>query len=66
VIGRVLRRDDLPPDEANRRAGLVASQVLGLVIGRYVLRLPALVNRQTEDLVAEIGPTVQHYVDGRT
>lgn len=64
VIGQVLRRDDLPPEEANRRAGLVASQVLGLVMGRYVLRLPALVNRQTEDLVAEIGPTVQRYVDG--
>jgi AcrR family transcriptional regulator len=65
VIGRVLRRDDLPPEEANRRAGLVASQVLGLVIGRYVLQLPVLVNRRTEDLVAEIGPTVQRYVDGR-
>jgi hypothetical protein len=65
VISQVLRRDDLPPEEANRRAGLVASQVLGLVIGRYVLRLPVLVNRQTNDLVAEIGPTVQRYVDGR-
>jgi AcrR family transcriptional regulator len=65
VIGRVLRHDDLPPEEANRRAGLVASQVLGLLIGRYVLRLPALVNRRSEDLVAEIGPTVQRYVDGR-
>jgi len=64
VIGQVLRRDDLPPEEANRRVGLVASQVLGLVMGRYVLRLPALVNRQTEDLVAEIRPTVQRYVDG--
>src|SRR4029453_14924169 len=39
VIGHVLRRDELPPEEANRRAGLVASQVLGLVIGRYVLQL---------------------------
>jgi AcrR family transcriptional regulator len=65
VIGRVLRQDDLPQEEANRRAGLVASQVLGLLIGRYVLRLPALVNRRSEDLVAEIGPTVQRYVDGR-
>ena len=46
--------------------GLVASQILGLVIGRYVLRLPVLVNRQTEDLVAEVGPTVQRYVDGLT
>jgi AcrR family transcriptional regulator len=66
VIGHVMPRDDLTPEEANRRAGLVASQILGLVIGRYVLRLPVLVNRQTEDLVAEVGPTVQRYVDGLT
>jgi AcrR family transcriptional regulator len=66
VIGHVLRRDDTAPEEANRRAGLVASQVLGLLIGRYVLRMPALANRETEDLVTEIGPTVQRYVDGRT
>jgi AcrR family transcriptional regulator len=64
VIGHVLPREDLTSEEANRRAGLVASQILGLVIGRYVLRLPVLVNRQTEDLVAEVGPTVQRYVDG--
>jgi len=64
VIGQVLRRDDLPPEEANRRGGLVASQVLGLVMGRYVLRLPVLVDRKTEDLVSEIGPTVQRYIDG--
>jgi AcrR family transcriptional regulator len=66
VVGHVLRRDDLPPVEANRRAGLVASQILGLLIGRYVLQLPVLVNRRTEDLVTEIGPTIQRYVDGRT
>jgi AcrR family transcriptional regulator len=65
VIGRVLPRDDLSPEEANRRAGLVASQILGLVIGRYVLRLPVLANRKTADLVAEVGPTIQRYVDGR-
>jgi AcrR family transcriptional regulator len=64
IIGRVLRRDDLPPEEANRRAGLAASQVLGLVIGRYVLQLPLLVSRRSEDLVVEIGPTVQRYLDG--
>ena len=65
VIGHVLPRDDLSAEEANRRAGLVASQILGLVIGRYVLQLPVLANRETEDLVAEVGPTVQRYVDGR-
>jgi hypothetical protein len=66
VIGHVLPRDDLTAEEADRRAGLVASQILGLVVGRYVLRLPILVNRQTEDLVAEVGPTVQRYLDGLT
>jgi hypothetical protein len=66
VIGHALPHDDLPAEEADRRAGLVASQILGLVIGRYVLRLPVLANRQTEDLIAEVGPTVQRYVDGHT
>jgi AcrR family transcriptional regulator len=66
VIGRALRRDDISPEEANRRAGLVASQILGLLMGRYVLRMPVLANRRTEDLVTEIGPTVQRYVDGHT
>jgi AcrR family transcriptional regulator len=65
VIGHVLRRDDLPIEETNRRSGLVASQILGLLMGRYVLRMPVLANRPTEDLVADIGPTVQRYVDGR-
>jgi AcrR family transcriptional regulator len=65
VIGHVLRRDELPTEEANRRSGLVASQILGLLMGRYVLRMPVLANRPTEDLVADIGPTVQRYVDGR-
>jgi AcrR family transcriptional regulator len=66
VIGQALPHDDLSAEEADRRAGLVASQILGLVIGRYVLRLPVLANRQTDDLIAEVGPTVQRYVDGRT
>lgn len=63
VLGRVLAHADLPHDEAQRRAGLVASQILGVIVGRYVLRLPALAERRTEDLVAEIGPTVQRYLD---
>src|SRR4029450_5529825 len=45
VIGQVLRRDDLPAEEANRRIGLVASRVLGLLVGRYVLRMAALGKR---------------------
>ncbi len=64
VISRVLDALELPEDEASRRAGLVASQMLGLIMGRYVLRLPVLADRAPEELVAEIGPTVQRYLDG--
>jgi AcrR family transcriptional regulator len=66
LLGRVVDRDDLSAAEATRRSGLVASQMLGLIMGRYVLRLPALVDRPSEELVAEIGPTIQRYVDGAT
>jgi len=66
ILGRMVHRDDLPEAEANRRSGLVASQMLGLIMGRYVLRLPALVDRPSDELVAEIGPTIQRYVDGST
>lgn len=65
ILGRVLRSAQIDPDEADRRAGLVASQMLGLLVGRYVLRMPALADRPAAELVAEIGPTLQHYVDGR-
>ena len=66
ILGRVVDRDDLSEAEAKRRSGLVASQMLGLIMGRYVLQLPALVGRPSEELVAEIGPTIQRYVDGST
>jgi AcrR family transcriptional regulator len=64
VIGRILRTMEVPDTEASRRAGLVASQVLGVLIGRYVLRLPSLVAQSTADVAAAIGPILQHYLTG--
>ena len=66
VLGRVVDHHNLSESEANRRSGLVASQMLGLIMGRYVLRLPALADRPSAELVAEIGPTIQRYVNGST
>jgi AcrR family transcriptional regulator len=51
-----------PPDEAMRRAGLIASQVLGLALGRYLLKLPGLADRPAEGLVADLAPTIQRYL----
>ncbi|MBB5914906.1 AcrR family transcriptional regulator [Nocardia transvalensis] len=50
------------PADAPRRAGLIASQVLGLALCRYVFRLPPVVALTREQIVADIGPTLQRYL----
>ncbi len=52
-------------DEPERRMSLVASQVLGLVVTRYVLELPHVVAMDADELVATYAPTVQRYLTGR-
>jgi AcrR family transcriptional regulator len=53
-----------PPESAATRAGLVASQILGLAMARYVLRLPPVVGMTQELIVRTIGATVQRYATG--
>jgi AcrR family transcriptional regulator len=64
LIGRVIDAYDLPRAEAERRAGLVAAQLLGLFTARYLLELPAAVAPSRAELVAAVGPTLQRYLDG--
>jgi AcrR family transcriptional regulator len=47
------------------RAGLVASQILGVALCRYVLRLPPVVAMTRAEVVGWLGPTVQRYITGR-
>lgn len=49
------------PDDAPRRAGLIATQVLGMALCRYVLRLPPVVAMTTDELHDWLGPTLQRY-----
>lgn len=60
ILGRIART--LEVDDAELRAALVASQVAGMMIARYVLRLPALAEASVDDLVARVGPTIQRYL----
>ena len=53
-----------PPETAPQRAGLVASQILGLALTRYVLALPPVVALDRETMLAEVGATVQRYATG--
>jgi AcrR family transcriptional regulator len=53
-------------DEAERglRTGLVASQMIGEVMARYIWRVGALAAMTTEEVVRYVGPTVQRYLFG--
>jgi AcrR family transcriptional regulator len=56
--------DPADPAGARYRASLVASQVVGLAVTRYVLGLEPLAAADLDTLVAAIGPTVDRYLTG--
>lgn len=51
------------PRSAAPRAGLVACQILGLALCRYLLKLPGVEKLKREDLVRQVGPAVQKILD---
>jgi AcrR family transcriptional regulator len=54
----------LVPDRPEVRVPLVVSQVVGLIVARYVVALPPMAQMPAEDVVARIGPVIQHYLTG--
>ncbi|MCB5911385.1 TetR/AcrR family transcriptional regulator [Streptomyces pinistramenti] len=50
------------PDEAPARAALIASQILGMALCRYVLHLPPAVGLSRDEVVGWLAPTVQRYL----
>jgi len=76
VEGRGLLRDGFLPavlepvgaalgvDEPARRMPLVASQMLGLILLRYVLEVEPLVSMSADEVVAIYAPTLQRYLSG--
>ena len=51
-------------DEPERRMPLVASQVLGLIVMRYLLEVEPVASMPADELVAIYGPTLQRYFTG--
>jgi AcrR family transcriptional regulator len=51
-------------DHRSLRAGLVGTQMGGLLLGRYLLGLPAVRDATREELVTATGPVIQHYLTG--
>jgi AcrR family transcriptional regulator len=52
----------LTADQPELRGNLVSSQVVGLIMARYVLRVEPLASLDAEELVAAIAPNLQRYL----
>ena len=62
VLGRLAAAIDAPEPEL--RAALTGSQVVGVIMARYIVRVQPLADADPETLVAAIGPTLQRYLTG--
>jgi AcrR family transcriptional regulator len=60
----IMRELHLPDSEARWRASLLASQMAGLILTRYVLKLDPLASAPRQTVIAAIAPTLQRYLTG--
>jgi AcrR family transcriptional regulator len=64
ILRRAITLLDIDPAEAPLRAALVASQMSGLGLVRYILKVEPLASAPTETVVAAVAPNVQRYLTG--
>jgi AcrR family transcriptional regulator len=64
ILGKIIQSLDLDPKQAQLRTTLAASQMVGLAMTRYLLKVEPLASTPRETLVAAIGPTIQRYLTG--
>jgi AcrR family transcriptional regulator len=62
VFARIVAR--LGSDDPELRDALAASQMMGLAVARYVVRLEPLASADPDLVVALVGPTIQQYLSG--
>jgi AcrR family transcriptional regulator len=63
IMHRIATR--LDDDDAELRAELAASQLVGVIMVRYVLEFDPVASLPIEDLVARVGPSVQWHLTGQ-
>ncbi|GED08600.1 TetR/AcrR family transcriptional regulator [Cellulosimicrobium cellulans] len=64
VVRPTVARSEPDPHRAAWRSALMASQLAGLVVARYVLRVEPLAGAPAETVVGAVGPTIQGYLTG--
>jgi AcrR family transcriptional regulator len=62
VLGRIA--EGLGSPDAKLRATLVGSQLVGLMMARYIIRVEPLASAPPAVVAAAIGPTLQRYLTG--
>jgi AcrR family transcriptional regulator len=61
-VGRLVAA--VTDDEPETRAVLVGSQIVGLALARYVVRVEPLASLAEEDVIDYVAPVFQHYLVG--
>ena len=62
VLGRIATA--AAPDRPELRAGLAGSQIIGLAMARYIVRIAPLAEADPAEIVKAVGPTIQRYLTG--
>ena len=62
VVARVVQRLGKP--DAQQRANLVMSQLIGLAMARYIVKVEPLASLPPAALAAAVGPNLQRYLSG--
>lgn len=62
VLGRIAAT--AAPDRPEFRASIAGSQIVGLAMARYVVRVAPLADADPDEIVAAVGPTIQRYLTG--
>jgi AcrR family transcriptional regulator len=62
ALGQIAHR--LGGADASLRATLVGSQVIGLAMARYIVKVEPLASASRTQVVAAVGPTLQRYLTG--
>ncbi|SDZ08672.1 transcriptional regulator, TetR family [Micromonospora pattaloongensis] len=62
VMRPMVKAAELDPAEAALRVPLVASQLVGLAMVRYIIKVEPFASAPTGALVAAVGPTIQRYL----
>ncbi|AUZ34175.1 TetR/AcrR family transcriptional regulator [Arthrobacter sp. PGP41] len=64
IISRIMAGVPGPKEDVALRGDLVATQMVGLMMVRYVVRLEPLASAAPEDVVRLVAPNVQRYLTG--